>query len=182
MEPSEKHALDDIDDLGYYADGNKRTLTDEQIAIFRHTEIQELLKIHEAASYDESPSPIASSNIVDGVKSAGKPTEEPESIAGAEGIDAPTPQTFNSESTKVDTPKTSDSKASKLHLTAKSERKVRPKGQEKKKSKGKRPTALAGQDKRHDPKKYKTEGDERTFRRIAREMDDYKDAAVDLDY
>lgn len=32
------------DALGYYEDGVKRTLTDEQIAIFRHTEIQELLR------------------------------------------------------------------------------------------------------------------------------------------
>jgi hypothetical protein len=32
------------DDLGYYEDGTKRTLTDEQIAIFRHTEIQALLR------------------------------------------------------------------------------------------------------------------------------------------
>jgi Protein of unknown function (DUF3807) len=30
--------------LGYYADGVERTLTDDQIAIFRHTEIQELLR------------------------------------------------------------------------------------------------------------------------------------------
>ena len=31
------------DDLGYYPDGVKRTLTDAQIAIFRHTEYQEML-------------------------------------------------------------------------------------------------------------------------------------------
>lgn len=30
------------DDLGYYSDGVKRTLTDEQIAIFRHSEIEAL--------------------------------------------------------------------------------------------------------------------------------------------
>lgn len=30
--------------LRYYADGVERTLTDEQVAIFRHTEIQELLR------------------------------------------------------------------------------------------------------------------------------------------
>lgn len=34
--------VDDV--LGYYADGVKRTLSDEQVAIFRHTEIQELLR------------------------------------------------------------------------------------------------------------------------------------------
>lgn len=32
------------DGLGYYQDGVKRTLTDEQIAIFRHSEIQALLR------------------------------------------------------------------------------------------------------------------------------------------
>ncbi|KAI9687249.1 MAG: hypothetical protein M1822_002292 [Bathelium mastoideum] len=39
-------SFDDEDDdgLGYYPDGVKRTLTDEQIAIFRHTEIQTLLR------------------------------------------------------------------------------------------------------------------------------------------
>ncbi|KAK8016389.1 hypothetical protein PG993_014578 [Apiospora rasikravindrae] len=30
------------DDLGYYSDGVKRTLTDEQIAIFRHSELETL--------------------------------------------------------------------------------------------------------------------------------------------
>lgn len=36
---------DEADDgLGYYDDGVKRTLTDEQIAIFRHSEIQTLLR------------------------------------------------------------------------------------------------------------------------------------------
>ncbi|EEH17581.2 hypothetical protein PABG_00144 [Paracoccidioides brasiliensis Pb03] len=32
----------DEDDLGYYADGTKRTLTDQQVEIFRHSEIQRL--------------------------------------------------------------------------------------------------------------------------------------------
>ncbi|KAI9680939.1 MAG: hypothetical protein M1829_001019 [Trizodia sp. TS-e1964] len=32
------------DALGYYSDGTKRTLTDQQIAIFRHTEIYQLLQ------------------------------------------------------------------------------------------------------------------------------------------
>ncbi|KAJ5355004.1 uncharacterized protein N7496_012216 [Penicillium cataractarum] len=34
----------DEDDLGYYPDGVKRTLTDEQIRIFRHSEIHALLR------------------------------------------------------------------------------------------------------------------------------------------
>ena len=32
------------DDLGYYPDGNKRTLTDYQIAMFRHSEIYSLMR------------------------------------------------------------------------------------------------------------------------------------------
>ncbi|PGH16372.1 hypothetical protein AJ80_05222 [Polytolypa hystricis UAMH7299] len=35
---------DDDDGLGYYPDGVKRTLTDQQIEIFRHSEIQTLLR------------------------------------------------------------------------------------------------------------------------------------------
>lgn len=32
------------DDFGYYPDGNKRTLTDDQIAMFRHSEIYAILR------------------------------------------------------------------------------------------------------------------------------------------
>ena len=35
--------LEGVNDLGYYEDGVRRTLTDEQIAMFRHSEIQRLL-------------------------------------------------------------------------------------------------------------------------------------------
>lgn len=35
------------DDLGYYEDGVKRTLTDEQIDIFRHSELRELRRQQE---------------------------------------------------------------------------------------------------------------------------------------
>lgn len=35
---------DDDDNLGWYHDGVKRTLTDEQVAMFRHSEIQRLLQ------------------------------------------------------------------------------------------------------------------------------------------
>ncbi|KAK3112980.1 hypothetical protein LTR53_010190 [Teratosphaeriaceae sp. CCFEE 6253] len=42
-----EHPLDNDDDddgLGFYDDGAKRTLTDEQIAMFRHSEIQQVLR------------------------------------------------------------------------------------------------------------------------------------------
>lgn len=40
-------ALEDDDGLGYYADGVKRTLTDEQIAMFRHSELETLRRERE---------------------------------------------------------------------------------------------------------------------------------------
>lgn len=56
-EDNESHEEDD-DGLGYYDDGVKRTLTDEQIAMFRHSEIQALLRerrlAREAASDDDA--------------------------------------------------------------------------------------------------------------------------------
>jgi hypothetical protein len=43
--PEDENQEEEEDDgLGYYPDGVKRTLTDEQIAMFRHSEIQALLR------------------------------------------------------------------------------------------------------------------------------------------
>ncbi|KAH8689038.1 hypothetical protein BGW36DRAFT_433801 [Talaromyces proteolyticus] len=47
---NEEHGDEEVyeeDDLGYYEDGVKRTLTDEQIRIFRHSEIHNLLRERE---------------------------------------------------------------------------------------------------------------------------------------
>ncbi|GAB7354123.1 hypothetical protein MBLNU459_g4687t1 [Dothideomycetes sp. NU459] len=43
-EDVEADVYDEDDQLGYYPDGVKRTLTDDQIAMFRHSEIQAILK------------------------------------------------------------------------------------------------------------------------------------------
>ena len=50
----------EADDLGYYPDGVKRTLTDEQIAIFRHSEIQAILRErrHKAEAYEAGEGPL----------------------------------------------------------------------------------------------------------------------------
>ncbi|OOF96367.1 hypothetical protein ASPCADRAFT_506058 [Aspergillus carbonarius ITEM 5010] len=42
------------DDLGYYPDGVKRTLTDEQIRIFRHSEIHALLREKQLREEEEA--------------------------------------------------------------------------------------------------------------------------------
>lgn len=45
------HEEEEVDDdgLGYYPDGVKRTLTDEQIAIFRHSELEALRRVKESS-------------------------------------------------------------------------------------------------------------------------------------
>ncbi|KAJ5889031.1 hypothetical protein N7495_009072 [Penicillium taxi] len=43
----QEYEEDDDDGLGYYPDGVKRTLTNEQIALFRHTEIHKLIRKRE---------------------------------------------------------------------------------------------------------------------------------------
>ncbi|ETN36972.1 uncharacterized protein HMPREF1541_07960 [Cyphellophora europaea CBS 101466] len=42
-EQQRAESIDDVESLGYYNDGVARTLTDEQIRMFRHSEIQRLL-------------------------------------------------------------------------------------------------------------------------------------------
>lgn len=74
----------ETDDLGYYKDGVKRTLTDEQIEIFRHSELEALRRKREGglerknALPDEdatqdivSPEPEGSEEIISQSKSRG---------------------------------------------------------------------------------------------------------------
>jgi len=50
------------DGLGYYPDGVKRTLTDEQIAIFRHSEVEALRRAEAKALEQETPKNIESNS------------------------------------------------------------------------------------------------------------------------
>ena len=69
------------DDLGYYPDGNERTLTDEQIAMFRHSEIYSILRDRqvrnenlEADGGDQSD--IVASHPEEGAEATTLPDEE----------------------------------------------------------------------------------------------------------
>ncbi|KAL8700449.1 MAG: hypothetical protein Q9224_000956 [Gallowayella concinna] len=57
--PASGEEFDEEDALGYYPDGVKRTLTDEQISMFRHSEIYSILRkrqlLKENREVDESP-------------------------------------------------------------------------------------------------------------------------------
>lgn len=74
----------DDDGLGYYPDGVKRTLTDEQIAMFRHSEIQTLLRERRRRDNAESdimsdapsksPQPVGDGNTDTDSKRARQPS------------------------------------------------------------------------------------------------------------
>ncbi|KAK2005818.1 hypothetical protein LZ32DRAFT_623438 [Colletotrichum eremochloae] len=52
--------IEEDDGLGYYSDGVKRTLTDEQIAMFRHSELEALRREQERAAERRSVVPCPS--------------------------------------------------------------------------------------------------------------------------
>ena len=71
----------DNDDLGYYPDGTKRTLTDEQIAMFRHSEVYSILRERqvrkenlEADEGDQSET--VASQLEEGAEATTLPDEE----------------------------------------------------------------------------------------------------------
>ncbi|KAL1882183.1 hypothetical protein Daus18300_000669 [Diaporthe australafricana] len=79
---------DDEDGLGYYPDGVKRTLTDEQIAMFRHSETQALQRERERASTrrntsSPSPTPAPMDDLKDG---GGEDGELLDSISKTGGV------------------------------------------------------------------------------------------------
>jgi hypothetical protein len=90
---------DDDDGLGYYPDGVKRTLTDEQIALFRHTEIHKILHKRrlkkENAEYEPSESdykPAEKVETMDGVQNGPINTEPAQTLSRKRSIDDETPQ------------------------------------------------------------------------------------------
>ncbi len=62
------------DGLGYYPDGVKRTLTDEQIAIFRHSELEALRRARESSSGTKHTKEDAVHDLSEGEVSSPTPT------------------------------------------------------------------------------------------------------------
>ncbi|CAE7002207.1 hypothetical protein P3342_001557 [Pyrenophora teres f. teres] len=76
---------DEADDgLGYYPDGTKRTLTDEQIAMFRHSEIQAILRKRRLRKEDGEISDAGPTSTVPALVSA--PTKD-SSLRMTENVD-----------------------------------------------------------------------------------------------
>jgi Protein of unknown function (DUF3807) len=142
----------DDDGLGYYEDGTKRTLTDEQIAIFRHSEIQDLIKRCARAKLERDEA--AEGDDVDILNGADATAEKAGSPVGDVG-----------------------SKSERRAAAAKS-------GQEPSKLPASKPRSGKRKrgPKRRIPDEFKGEGDDKTFRRVCREMDTSKDEVIVLEY
>ncbi|KAH8429967.1 uncharacterized protein LDX57_007639 [Aspergillus melleus] len=90
----------DEDDLGYYPDGVKRTLTDEQIEIFRHSEIHTLLREkqlreealeaarEEAKAEEEAKKATESHKLAASDAGMKEPTDHTERADGREAADS----------------------------------------------------------------------------------------------
>ncbi|KAF5658315.1 hypothetical protein FHETE_9969 [Fusarium heterosporum] len=95
--PSEDHThhgaandkWEEEDGLGYYSDGVKRTLTDEQIEIFRHSELEALRKQQEKEKQLSAKTTATSGQAVD-------LSDDSHAIAQTENVSAALPTSFQS--------------------------------------------------------------------------------------
>ncbi|KAI1174054.1 hypothetical protein F4777DRAFT_580342 [Nemania sp. FL0916] len=86
----EYYEEEEEDDLGYYSDGVKRTLTDEQIAIFRHSELEALRRAEtKAANLNETESAESAQlgTNTDSAEARHAPTADRDSLANSEAVD-----------------------------------------------------------------------------------------------
>lgn len=158
------------DSLGYYGDGALRTLTDEQIAMFRHSEIEELLRERrlrreeeeyqerdaETERQDAPPSPASDASSLEGdLVALAKPVRPPPKHSP--------PKRQPSRSSRSDSSRSNGG-------ASKRRRQEVPYSQRHKRRWEHHIEAT-------DP----VEG-ARTHRRIAREMDDQEIERVDVDY
>lgn len=165
----------EVDELGYYDDGVKRTLTDEQIAMFRHSEIQELLRKRRLEREEEeyqNRDPEEASAMGQGARS---PMSDASSIEGdLVGLAQPRPK-----KPRHPTPKRQPSQSSRSESSRSTGRsRIAPKKRKKE----------VPYDERHKRKweDYIDENDpvegSLTHRRIVRQLDDAQTESVDMDY
>jgi len=164
----EYEEYDEEDDLGYYQDGVKRTLSDEQIAMFRHSEIQALIKERQANA-EEAQSPTTSL-----AESTLPARSETGPIISRNNSQKPNPHQTKRrrKQPRQFQPKRKAEQAA-LHET-----KRRRRNSSSPLSKSER----KDEETRHDPDDFLSDGDGRTHRRKAREADEIKETPIELDY
>ncbi|KAL5430447.1 hypothetical protein PMIN05_010210 [Paraphaeosphaeria minitans] len=178
---------DDGDDgLGYYADGVKRTITDEEIAIFRHSEIQRILL--ERRRRKEAGEPIFGTHTpqVDMEDAPALPEVSPAS-------DQSTPMSISSDDEQIQAPPVEQpqqkwvvTSAKTRARNAKNRQKNRKNHRERKKEERKREERDAKDARRRAEQQAQQEQDEESDEwdpwHQANGPDAQKEDAVDLDY
>jgi len=180
------HQLEELDEeddgLGYYPDGVKRTLTNEQIVMFRHSEIQALIKQQEAA-LEDSESPISSPKKVASTKETERGSFLSRTISYQTTPIQPNFKQVNPKQTELNQKPSNRINGKKRSRPAKKRRKAAfDIEQEQKRRKRNSSSPIPEPEDRHDPKDYRSDGEDRTYRRKAREEDEVTAVAVELDY
>ena len=222
---------EDDDGLGYYSDGVKRTLTDSQLSIFRHSEIQRILwreageytgpifpKVTKLSSLKKNKSKKPSdtnrktakdeavkSNANDGALAEGGTASTKESESKRKASASPfvpgsnyTAPTASKKKRKLNKRKNHRSSVQSLksktehiqaglrHRRNSSSPELDDQPSKKAKTSGSPRSGMehAGMlaDVRNDPDDFKEEGEDFTYRRLARDEDDAPNMAIDLDY
>lgn len=152
------------DGLGYYPDGTKRSLTDEQIAIFRHSEIQELIKQRD--------------RLQDSANLRQSEVNEPDGVTNT-----PLITLEDLEKDREINMSNADSKRNNLTKNERSKkRRFRKREKNLRKSQGGALVNMKTNEERYDPFDYISDGEQRTHRRKAREADEVQTEAIELDY
>ncbi|KAK6398289.1 hypothetical protein LTR65_003369 [Meristemomyces frigidus] len=161
----------DEEELGYYEDGTKRTLTDEQIAMFRHSEIQELLR-ERRLEREEEEYQNRDPEVEQGARS---PMSDTSSIEGdLVGLARPPPK-----QPPRPPPKRQPSQSSRSESS-------RSTGQSRGASKKRKQEVPYDQRHKRKWENYIDENDpvegSLTHRRIVRQLDDQQTESLDMDY
>ncbi|TID16392.1 hypothetical protein E2P81_ATG11820 [Venturia nashicola] len=154
---------EDYDGLGYYLDGVKRTLTDDQIAMFRHSEIQALIKEKDAAEHEEGNLPDRTSDITP--------------IFARKDFQHNCLQPSRAKKKKSRPRKAREKR--KLAVASMEQAKRRRNSSSEVEEPRKKQFL---KDDQQDPEDFLSDGDEKTYRRKAREADEIKETSVELDY
>jgi hypothetical protein len=179
----------DEDGLGWYEDGVKRTLTDEQIEMFRHTEIEQLMRKRrleadedaeeddEDDDYYEPPEPaeFGVSNAYDSAPQS--PVSDASSLE---------PELFNSAATKRPTQPRPQPQPKKENLQSSRGARAQPKGAVSPRSRKRKHEVPYDQRNKRKWENYIDNTDpvhgSMTHRRLVRELDRQQHQSVDIDY
>ncbi|KAK5698303.1 hypothetical protein LTR97_007264 [Elasticomyces elasticus] len=172
------------DDLGHYEDGTKRTLTDEQIAMFRNSEIQKLLRERRLRREEED---YQNRDPYEDVREARSPVSSASSLeADLVGLARPAAQ------------KKTRNHKQKQRVKRKKQEKLAKSRQPSQSSRSDTPQSTSSS---RQPRRQEVPYDQRnkrkwenfidandpvegslTHRRIVRQLDEAKDTEVDVDY